>query len=336
MKRFSVVLLLAFMAGCHEEPRPAPEGLYLMCREVQGFSGETLELKNGRFRYWFYSDVVTGNEPAYPLTGSYSLSGSTLQLNHPGISDPKRTLAVVNGVPVLWRADGLDLWTKEERLHPYGVLLRVEGQTGDPLEAARPSLTSLKSAKLQDRDRSEYENRYKEQPEEVRTLLRARSHRPDPHLDAYRKEIARARIRPDPKLLRQLVALMGHGSPTAIDANSILEDLFQSGWLIKEQPPFLENPVARKEVFLDLIAALDRAPDRWALENALLVFLRASGIQKIDLLVPETGHRIKLEARPSGSTGGSEGTSVDDIYWVKSMSKVVPACQIWMRAQLAK
>lgn len=330
----SIIVFVALLAGCRDEARPAPEGLYLMCREVQGFSGETIELKDGKFRYWFYSDVVTGDEPTYPLTGTYAVSGNVLTLNHPRISDPRRTFAVVNGVRVLWRDDGLKLWDKEERLHPYAVLLRADGETGDPVQAARPSLASLKSAKLQDRDRKEHEERYNDQPEEVRALLRARSLRPDPHLDEYRKEITRARVRPDPKLLRQLIALLGRQSSRAIEANSILEDLFQQTWLIKEPPPFLEDPVVRKEVFRDLIAALDQASDRSALERTMMVFLRASGVRKIDLPIRETGHRIKMEALPSGSAIGCEGTAVDDIYWLKSISQIIPACQIWMREQL--
>src|SRR5262245_19528277 len=106
-----------------------PEGVYVMCKEVSGYSGETIELKDGRFRYWFYSDVVSGREPKYPLNGTYRVSGNTLILENDKISAPKRTIAVVNGVDVLWRKDGLELWEKDKRVHPYAVLIRIPTAT---------------------------------------------------------------------------------------------------------------------------------------------------------------------------------------------------------------
>ena len=54
----------------------APEGVYTMCRDVAGFSGETIELKGGKFRYWFYSDAGSPGGP-YPLTGTYRIAGNT-------------------------------------------------------------------------------------------------------------------------------------------------------------------------------------------------------------------------------------------------------------------
>jgi hypothetical protein len=94
---------------------------------------------------------------------------------------------------------------------------------------------------------------------------------------------------------------------------------------------------ARKRAFEALISSLPFAPDRNALERVLLVFLRASGVGVIYLEVPETGIRLILEARPSGGVrSASEATKVGNVDWVESMSKLVPACQAWMRAQLPK
>ena len=79
------------------------------------------------------------------------------------------------------------------------------------------------------------------------------------------------------------------------------------------------------------------AQDRNALENTSILFLQVSGVGKIDLEIPETGLRVRLQVRPDGAkVYDSQGTSVDDINWLKSMSKVIPACQKWMRGQLAK
>src|SRR5262245_60601952 len=45
------------------------EGTYCTAHEIAGFSGSVLELKAGKFRYWFYSDVGDGAAPKYPVSG---------------------------------------------------------------------------------------------------------------------------------------------------------------------------------------------------------------------------------------------------------------------------
>jgi len=36
---------------------------------------------DGTFRYWFYSDVKVGDEPHYPVTGSWQWNGQVLELS---------------------------------------------------------------------------------------------------------------------------------------------------------------------------------------------------------------------------------------------------------------
>jgi hypothetical protein len=43
-----------------------------------------------------------------------------------------------------------------------------------------------------------------------------------------------------------------------------------------------------------------------------------------------------LATGPTTDSSARSGTSLDDIYWVKSISKIIPICQTWMREQLAK
>ena len=35
---------------------------------------------DGTFRYWFYSDVIVGNEPKYPIAGTWRWNGEVLEL----------------------------------------------------------------------------------------------------------------------------------------------------------------------------------------------------------------------------------------------------------------
>lgn len=116
-----------------------------MCREVAGYSGETVELKSGKFRYWFYSDVIVKDRPKYPLEGDYRIEGSTLILDHARIHTKKRLIARVNGIPVLWRDDGLELWVKSGTFHPYAILLYV-GENASSPDKPRPSLQLLEKA----------------------------------------------------------------------------------------------------------------------------------------------------------------------------------------------
>jgi hypothetical protein len=99
----------------------------------------------------------------------------------------------------------------------------------------------------------------------------------------------------------------------------------------------LKEEGSRRKGLEALIDALSSAHDRGALEETLMVFLRASGVGRIDLAVPGTGLQIVLEAGPNG--GGryaSEGTGPFDVDWRSIMSKLIPACQNWMRDQLQK
>ncbi len=333
MRRAAAILALLF--GCGSDLRP-PDGVYTMCREVAGFSGETLELKDGRFRYWFYSDVVTGNEPAFPLTGTYRIRGDTLTLSHSQVYEPTRTIARIGDTWVLWRDDALKLWDKDRRLHPYGVLLLADMKAEDPDLNSRPSISFLKTPEMKERDRNEFNARYSSAPPESRKLLRARTLHDDPDMTVYKAAIARARDPLDPRLPAELVGLLGGDSTASFEALEILEDLYQQTLLINEAPPFLENPTSRREALQSLIDAISGARDRKALEDTLLLFLRVSGVKKMNMEVPATGIRIRLEALPSGASYGSEGTPGDDVRWLKLMPKLIPVCQAWMRSQLPK
>jgi len=314
----------------------AVDGVFTMCSEVRGFSGETVELKDGKFRYWFYSDVSTGKDPTYPLTGTYTVNGTTLTLEHADIYAKDRTLAVVNGVRVLWRKDGLDLWQKEKRLHPYAVLIFVEGAKEGPVNGKRPSLDVLTTPEMRDRDKKEHEERYGDLPEEARALFRARTTEGDRNMDTYKAAIAKARVQPDPKLVAQLVAL-SNSKRDRIAARSILGELYGPSFLIKDPPPFAKDPATRKQALEALIDALASAQDRYCLEEAILVFLRASDTHKIDLEVPEAGITIRMSVQgQDGYRSDSQGTPVDDILLKKVIDKLIPACQKWMRVQLAQ
>jgi hypothetical protein len=345
-----LLLAFVFLAGIViflflRTPAPLSEGVYQLCNEVSGFSGETLELKGGKFRYWFYSDVVSGSTK-YPLSGSYSVWGNTLVLLKPELLLETRTIAELNGVNVLWRGDGLKLWKNEKRIQPYAVLiqnpLHVEAdQTPEP-----PSVEWIYTDEMRSLRKKRHEQRFNDQPAEVRAMLRARTLQGDEDLSVYRAEILKARIKPDPNLIQQLVALLGYNNGLGVDANMILEDIYLSTHLMPDEPATRRSKDELQHALGILIDGFSVAPDRSALEAALLIYLRASRVGKMLLEIPEGGVRLKLEAA-DGEAGASYTSTGSESFgerskhpldhnWREKMKIIIPVCQQWAREQLKK
>lgn len=129
MRRLCVILCLMLLTGCADRTPPRitgdrfAQGVYRSPAEISDFSGTTLELKHGKFRYWFYSDVRSGNEPEYPLTGDYTFQNGEVALSHEQVNQRLWTVDVVHGIPVLWRDDALKAWKEERKIYDYGVLI---------------------------------------------------------------------------------------------------------------------------------------------------------------------------------------------------------------------
>jgi hypothetical protein len=335
--RSMATLILGAVCACAcapdpQKPSPLREGTYQLCEEVTGYSGEKLELKDGRFKYWFYSDVRTGEEPTYPLSGTYTIEGTTLKLNHAKIWNSERTFDKINGVDVIWREDGLAHWKTSKRIHPYAVLIRSTDSD------RRPSINLLKSKEMTDRERREYEERHTDKPNEIRALLRAFTSKQDPDRTAYKKELEKARKDLNPKVPAQLVGLMGYDGALATEAKLILEEFYQGSILGDEEPPFKKGTDDHFRALETLIDAFAAATDQNALESALLVFLRAAFLNEIDLTIPEGGVRIRLEVIKNGFKSSSttlRGPNAPKSWrWDDRMVKIIPACQKWAREQI--
>jgi hypothetical protein len=166
-----VVAALTFVCGQRPATAPAPdilamrfgvsskipglEGVYCTPAEIGMFSGTILELKAGKFRYWFYSDVGGGDTPQYPLAGDYSERNGVLHLTHELVYQREWFPDVVNGIPVLWRADARKAWHKDKKVYDYGVLLKTEEQGKCDWDIARPSVKDLYQA---DKRRQEWKD----------------------------------------------------------------------------------------------------------------------------------------------------------------------------------
>lgn len=57
------------------------EQAWVMSSGWAGFMGVAVALSSNKFYYWFYSDVVSSDEPAYPVSGRYRYAGGSLHLD---------------------------------------------------------------------------------------------------------------------------------------------------------------------------------------------------------------------------------------------------------------
>jgi len=78
---FVFAAMCVFVTRAPAQSSPAPmsgvqEGVYFLDGM---FQTTILELKDGKFRYWFSSDFRFAGQPSYPQSGKYSTNGATVQ-----------------------------------------------------------------------------------------------------------------------------------------------------------------------------------------------------------------------------------------------------------------
>jgi hypothetical protein len=120
--RLLLCVFVVALLGCKQGPRPE-NGVYVTAREVFGFQSEILELRNGRFRYWILSDV--GPAEPFERSGDYTRDGDRIVMPGKATEPQDRLLVQGKGGGWLLRSDSEELWKKENRLAPYGTLIRV-------------------------------------------------------------------------------------------------------------------------------------------------------------------------------------------------------------------
>jgi len=70
------------------------------------YAGESIVLKDDTFTYSTFTDVV--DDPAeklFPVSGQFTLNGSTITMHHPLVRRPQRILVRSRGRFVMWDVD---------------------------------------------------------------------------------------------------------------------------------------------------------------------------------------------------------------------------------------
>lgn len=326
----SCLLLFALvcLAGCsnHDPDLSDIDGVYMLCSEVRGFSGEILELKDGKFRYWFSSDVGVADSPKYPLTGKFSTFGSKLKLENKKVYSPVRTFGELNGIKIIWRDDGLDYWKKTKQIAAYSVLIRSSDAPFDEktfndeqkYEAMLPKLRSLYTAEMYAEDAK----KFGEVPLSIRKLIQLRESPLGWDIDIFNSELDRVRGDLKPEVFNDLIRVLA----TKYQESGII--ILRK--LIDETPSNLNN----------LISAMKSVPHKDVMELALLILMDAIKVTDVDLEIPNAGVRIALHAGKEikSSLQAIEGNpnAPQRADWADRLDVIIPECQKWCREQLAK
>ena len=126
MRSFFALLSIALFGGCAATPitQQSIEGTYELRRAREGrwFAGESIELREGRFVYSIFTDVV--DDPRlrrFPMRGGYTLDGSAIALHHPAVPSPSMIITRRFGRFLLWTPQQSEQYLRTGRT-PEGVL----------------------------------------------------------------------------------------------------------------------------------------------------------------------------------------------------------------------
>jgi len=105
--RYFVLFVALLLSACETVPITPQtiRGRYEMIGKPEGlwYSGESLVLGEGTFQYWLYADLTDDPRLAqYPVSGRYTLDGSTITFHHPAVLFPQRTITRMHKQFVLW------------------------------------------------------------------------------------------------------------------------------------------------------------------------------------------------------------------------------------------
>jgi len=328
--RESVIIVALSCALLHAAEELTPwNGFYTQGSDSDGafFAYEILELRDGRYNYWYFTDAIEAGAPKYPITGPYSIDGRTLKLQDHGekILEPLRILAEVNGVRIIRNRSAQSYWDEERALSTGETLLQTkdiqDAKSEHPYPKKRESLKPLQTAI----DDPVYQGRFNDLPEPSRTLFRAYSEREDRDRVKFFSELDQFLRRPSATIYEQLLTVLSSENEfRSRRAEKILAHLLRANR--KQIEPF--------------IAAIPFAKVKSSVETALFLFMTEMRLKTCDLEIPEGGVHIHLELlkydqqnRQSRVLLKSPPTRED---WSDKIELITPKCQQWCREQVDK
>jgi len=134
LRHICLLFLLLLVASCktkapNESPVAPWPGAQVFKMPSWTFMSESLELKDGRFRYWFSSDTFHLRSPKYPIVGNYSWQGDELVLSSGKTFQTRQ----VNAKTILLWPHAVEDWDRRQII-PGHLLLPVQSIDSEPPE----------------------------------------------------------------------------------------------------------------------------------------------------------------------------------------------------------
>lgn len=126
------------------EPR---EGVFVLSG---AHSSTVLELKDGKFRYWFENDVKLKPPREYPLSGDYSVKNCTITLHNDLILGSQRTWTFykLNGEITAWNLNGFEAYRDEGKL-PADCILKQTVQSAEEARKVLRVVAKIRSPRIE-------------------------------------------------------------------------------------------------------------------------------------------------------------------------------------------
>ena len=336
-----LLVILGTMSAIANDERASLDGIYTESRtminqeglETKALLGDyaVLELQGDRFKFWHFSDRMSSRK--FPITGKFLLKGESLELESDKLdaSEKRYVVTTINEVAGIWPAEELQNWKAGKSPIMAPILVRVaDGPAGKELDQTAfkfPSVTSLldkdAAAKFWMKERGKHDARHMEVPEPLRSLLREQSNRDDTDRAGYKKLVLAQQQELSPILIGQLLAETGSGVSIVVGPK-VLNDLFGYGVRFPDEPAFAKEDHTKRAALQTLVNAIPEAKNSFSLNGALFVFLRTTGLKKINLTC-SNGVQVKL----SWDEGGRTNTK-----GYKFSATVAADCRRWANEQL--
>ena len=128
MPRLFALVVLLVLSACTSIPinQQTIRGRYEMLGKPEGgwYAGEALVLGDGTFQYWLFTPVPDDPRSGrYPVSGRYTLEGSTITLHHPAVLVPQRSITREGKQFLLWTDKQLAAYRDTHR-QPDDLLLQ--------------------------------------------------------------------------------------------------------------------------------------------------------------------------------------------------------------------
>jgi hypothetical protein len=182
-----------------------------------------------------------------------------------------------------------------------------------------------------DKWRARYDRAIDAQPEPLRSFLNVtRPVSSDPDMLSCRNAVLKVRESFDPRLIGQLVGLIGDESPLGYTAKDLLERVYTGDYLMDGSTPWRIPQGQLIRAVETLIDSMGQAKTQEGLVTCLLIFVKATGTETAEIQIGGIGETVKVGFKDGATSYGY--TPSDE--WKHRMNEIAPVFQKYCRERL--